>query len=151
MRCAGLRRTHDLAERARGDTVRHTVGIGTILIEQGTPIPSSISLGTESYAVGWSAITNLTRVELGKELEGAGWTFFYMAGEIETTGFGFDEQSRIYRAIAHAIKAVKLEAFNCLEITQIRSKLFLGVPCMKVRAHGRHIQVSPSFHRRSRA
>lgn len=82
----------------------HTIGIGTILIEQGTPTPSSISPATESYALGWSAITDLTRLELGRQLEGAGWTFFYMAGEIETTGFGFDEQSRIRRAIARIIK-----------------------------------------------
>jgi len=131
--------------------VSHTIGIGTILIEQGTPTPNSISLATESYALGWSAITDLTRLELGRQLEGAGWTFFYMAGEIETTGFGFDEQSRIHRAIAQIIKTAKLEAFNCLEITQITRKSFLGVPCMNIRAHGRHIQVSSSLHRPSRA
>jgi hypothetical protein len=100
--------------------VSDTIAIGTILIEQGTPMPSSMSLATESYAFGWSAITDLTRLELGRQLEGAGWTFFYMAGEIETTGFGFDEQSRTHSAIAQIIKAAKLQAFNCLEITQIK-------------------------------
>jgi hypothetical protein len=123
------------------------IRIGTILIEQGTAVPNSIDVGVESYDLGWSAITSLTRFELGKELEGAGWTFFYMAGEIEKTGFGFDEQSRIDTAVARIIKAVKLEAFNCLEITRITRTSFLGVPRIKVTAHGRHIQVSPSFQR----
>jgi len=135
---------------ARGDTVSHTIEIGTILIEQGTPMPHSMNVGTESYDLGWSAVTNLTRSELGRQLEGAGWTFFYMAGEVKTTGFGFDEQSRIRRAIAQIIKSVQGQTFNCLEITHITRKSFLGVPRIKVRAHGRHIQVSPLFHRTSR-
>lgn len=131
-------------------TVSHTIGIGTILIEQGTPMPNLLKVDTEPYVLGWSAITNLTRSELGRELEDARWTFFYMAGEIEKIGFGFNDQSRMRRAIARVITTVKLEALNSLEITQIRRKSFLGMRCTKIRAHGRHIQVSPVFHPSSR-
>ena len=129
----------------------HTRGIGTILTEQGTPMSRSMNVGTESYDLGWSAVTDLTRSELGKQLEGVGWPFFYMAGEVKTTGFGFHEQSRICRAIAQTIKAVQRETFNCLEITHIARKSFMGIPRIKIRAHGRHIQASLLFHRKSRA
>ena len=124
-----------------------TIGTGTILVQQGTAMPPSMNVGTEPYDLGWSAITNLTRSELARQLKGLGWTFFYMAGEVQTTAFGFDEQSRIRRAIAQTIKAVQGEAFNCLEITHITRKTFLGVPRINIRAHGRHIQVGPLFHR----
>ena len=140
--CAGL-----MIFPAGGSLVIHAIGIGTILIEQGTPMPHSMNVGTEPYDLGWSAITNLTRSELARQLKGVGWTFFYMAGEVKTTGFGFDERSRIRRAIAQTIKAVQREAFNCLEITHITQNSFLGVPRIKIRAHGRHIQVGPLFHR----
>lgn len=124
----------------------HTAGMGTILIEEGTPMPPALNIGTAPCVLGWSAVTNLTRSELGGQLQGAGWTFFYMAGEVKTTGFGFDEQTRIHRAIAKTVKAVQREAYNCVEITQITKKSFWGVPRIEVRAHGRHIQRGLSFH-----
>ena len=125
----------------------HTVGIGTILIEQGTPMPHAMNVGTEPYDLGWSAVINLTRSELGRRLEGSGWTFFYMAGEVKTTGFGFEEQARIHRAIAKTVKAVQRETNNCIEITQITRKSLGGVPRLEARVHGRHIQRGPLFHR----
>jgi hypothetical protein len=51
-----------------------------------------------------------------------------MAGEIRRSGFGFHEQSRTDRAVAHLIDAVKRQNCNCLEITQIRRRSFLGLP-----------------------
>jgi hypothetical protein len=131
--------------------VSHTLGMGTILVEQGTALPDLMNVRTEPYDLGWSAITNLTRSELGRQLVGAGWNFFYMAGELRKTGFGFDEQSRIHQAITQLIKSCQRETFNCLEITQVTRKSFLGVPRTQVCAHGRHIQVGPFFHPVSRA
>jgi hypothetical protein len=127
--------------------VSHTVGMGTILIEQGTPMPPTMNIGTEPYDLGWSAVTNLTRSELGRQLQGAGWTFFDRAGQVKTTGFGFEEQARIHRAIAKTVKAVHRETYNCVEMTQITRKSFWGVPRIEVCAHGRHIQMGPLFHR----
>ena len=86
-----------------------------------------------------------TSAQLDRELESAGWTFFYMAGEIRTRGFGFNDESRTDRAVAHVINAVKLEKCNCLEITQIRRRSLLGLPYMSVVAHARHIQKSRCF------
>jgi hypothetical protein len=33
--------------------------------------------------------------------------------------------------------------FNCLEITEVSAKQFLGFPYLQVSAHSRHIQKSP--------
>jgi hypothetical protein len=119
--------------------------VGTMLLEDGTHTPESFVAGTERYSAGWSSILKSTSAHLGKELESAGWTFFYMAGEIRTSGFGFNDQSRIDRAMTHVIDAVKRQNCNCLEITQIRRRSFLGLSYTSVVAHARHIQRSRYF------
>lgn len=121
------------------------IRLGTMLIEDGTSTPESLALGTEHFSAGWSSIVNFTSSELEKEIEDAGWTFFYMAGEIRTSGFGFNDQSRTARAVAHLIDAVKRENCNCLEITQVRQQSFLGLRYTRLFAHARHIQESRSF------
>ena len=117
-----------------------------MLIEDGTHTPESLVVGTERYSAGWSSIMKSTSAQMGKELESAGWTFFYMAGEIRTSGFGFNDQSRTARAVAHVIKAVRRENCNCLEITQMRRRSFFGLSYTSLVAHARHIQRSRSFH-----
>ena len=118
---------------------------GIMIIKDGTQTPESLEVDTKSYSAGWSSIVKTTSAQLGRDLESAGWTFFYMAAEIRTRGFGFNDESRTDRAVARVIDAVKLENCNCLEITQIRRRSFLGLPYMSVVAHARHIQPSRRF------
>jgi hypothetical protein len=115
---------------------------GMMLLEDGTGTPESFVLNIEPYSMGWSFIIDTTAAQLGRDLEGAGWTFFYLAGAIHVSGFGLNDQSRTDRAMAHLIDAVKLQRFNCLEITQVTRASFLGLPYTKVAAHARHIQRS---------
>ncbi len=121
------------------------IRLGTMLIEDGTHTPESLVVDTEGYSAGWSSIIKFTSTELEKEIEDAGWTFFYMAGEIRTSGFGFNDQSRTARAVARVINAVKRENCNCLEITQMRRRSFLGFSYTSLVAHARHIQRSRRF------
>jgi hypothetical protein len=122
------------------------IRVGTMLLEDGTLIPKSMIVATESYSAGWSSIFQSSSAQLGKELESAGWTFFYLAGEIRTTGFGFDDRSRTDRAVSQLIDAVKRQHCNCLEITEIRRRSFLWLAYTSLVAHARHIQRSRSFH-----
>jgi hypothetical protein len=126
--------------------MKETMERGTILVEEGTPMPDSLLVSTKPYGAGWSSVENLTRGQLGAGLETAQWTFFYMAGEIQETAFGFDEQSRMRRAALKVIQAVKLQHCNCLEMTQVLRKSFWGIPAVKLVAHARQIQRSRSFH-----
>jgi hypothetical protein len=120
--------------------------VGTMLVADGTCMPSTLVVGSEHYSAGWSSITGCTSAQLGKEIEQAGWTFFYMAGEICTNGFGFNDRSRTARAMARMVNAVRRENCNCLEITQVRQRSFLGLSYTSLVAHARHIQRSRSFH-----
>jgi hypothetical protein len=122
------------------------VRTGTILVEDGIPTPGAMAVATQQYSAGWSSILNFTSPQLGRELEDAGWTFFYMAGELRTSGFGFNKQSRTDRAVAHLIDAVKRQRCNCVEIDQLRQRSLLGLPYVSVVAHARHIQRSREFY-----
>src|SRR3954452_1734500 len=126
--------------------MKETMEAGTILVEEGTPMPDSLLVSMKSYGAGWSSIENFTRGQLGAGLEAAQWTFFYMAGEIKGTAFGFNEPSRMRRAARKVIQAVKLQHCNCLEMTQVLRKSFWGIPSMKIVAHARQIQRSRCFH-----
>jgi hypothetical protein len=118
---------------------------GTILIENGSLMPKSIQLAGEPYASGWKSVSNLDLNELDTGINKAGWTFFFMAGEIKITAFGFDKEAAMRRAVKRAITNVEAHKCNCLEITEVSADTFLGVPYVNVCAHARHIQESSTF------
>jgi hypothetical protein len=117
---------------------------GTILIEQGTPLPESLLLESDPYSRGWTEVTNV-RSEFEREIKLAGWTFFFLAGKVQATVFGFDKKRAVRTAVERIITNVKSQGCNCLEITQVMMKSFLGVPYACVSAHSRHIQRGSVF------
>lgn len=106
---------------------------GTILIEQGTPLPESLRLETGLNEGDWGTVANLA-----EKLDSAGWTFFFMAGQIKSSGFG---DAALRRLIASA----KRQKCNCLEIDSVSARSFLGIPYVSVTAHWRHIQKGLTF------
>lgn len=114
---------------------------GVVLIEKGTHLPEPMRLETESAASGWASVANhLDVYQLEKELSAAGWTFFYSAGAITTTAFGFDREKMVHAALKRLITNVRLQRCNCLEIDAVATHSFLGMRCVSVSAHSRHIQ-----------
>jgi hypothetical protein len=120
--------------------------VGTMLIQDGTRMPATVVVRTNRCLADWSHIIGSTSAQLGREIEKAGWTLFYMAGEIRRSGFGFNDDSRAARALGRLIDAVKLENCNGIEITQIRQRSFFGLRSTSLIAHARHIQKSRSFY-----
>ena len=119
---------------------------GTLLVEKGTPVPQFFSIGTESYPNAWRQVTtNRNFSELEKELSIAGWTFFYLAGEIRTIGIGFDKQKGIDAALRRLMANVTLQKCNCLEIDNVWTRSFFGVPYVTVSAHSRRLQKGSDF------
>ncbi len=119
-----------------------TINAGTILIKEGTLLPEALRFETEPCAPGWRLVKNLAGYGLDREIREAGWTFFCLAGEIEATVFGLEGQETVRRAVKRILAKLKSERFNSLEITQVHSKRFLGVPYASVSARSRHIQES---------
>jgi len=117
---------------------------GAMLIKDGTVLPEPSVKGA-SYSIGWKSVTDLERRDLEKQLDKAGWTFFYMAGQIKTSAFGFDEQKRMRTAVRRALQDVQSQKCNCLEIDHVTNRSFLGLPYISLSAHSRHIQNGKAF------
>jgi hypothetical protein len=83
---------------------------------------------------------SLTPQEFDKELSAAGWTFFFMAGTIRMTAFGFNRHRTVDAALNRCIKAARQQRCNCLQIESVEMRSFLGVPYVRVSARLRHIQ-----------
>jgi hypothetical protein len=115
---------------------------GTILIEEGALLPEPLRFESEPYAKGWKVVKDLDGDELDRKIRDAGWTFFFMAGEVNATVVGSESENTIRRAVKKVIACVKSDRFNCLEIAQVAVRRFLGLPYVTVSAHPRHIQES---------
>jgi hypothetical protein len=62
----------------------------TILIREGTPLPENLSIESEAFLPGWRVVKNLDRSALARNIEGANWNFFYLAGAMRATVLGRD-------------------------------------------------------------
>jgi hypothetical protein len=111
-----------------------------ILIREDTPLPVNLSIESEAFLTGWRVIKNLDRSTLARNIEGANWNFFYLAGEIRATVLGRDRSGTLRRAVRRVLAKQKGQKFNSLEITNVISKRFLGIPFINITAHSRHIQ-----------
>jgi hypothetical protein len=118
------------------------VKAGTILIGEGTVLPESIQFASESYSELWRTATDLDGYELDRKLRNAGWNFFFLAGEVKGSALGSDVQETARMAIARLSARLPSHQFNCLQLTRVALKHFLGFPYVTVSAHWRHIQNS---------
>ncbi len=122
-----------------------TIKTGSILIERDASMPESLRLEGNSFSSSWKSVSNLDLNGLDSAINKAGWTFFFMAGEIKITSFGFDQERAVRRAVSRVISNAESHKCNCVEITEVSAKSFLGMPYVNVTAHSRHIQESPAF------
>lgn len=117
------------------------IKIGTVFIEEGTPLPDSLKVESEPYSKGWRLVSNLNGYGLDRKIREAGWTLFDLT-QTKAIVFGFNRESDLRRAVKRILANVKSDAFNSLEISQVAAKRFLGLPYVTVCAHARHIQES---------
>ena len=117
---------------------------GNVLVRDGTNLPASLMVAADADSNGWTAIqANLSTFE--KTVEEAGWTFFFMAGEIKTTVFGFDKQKGLHAALKRLAADVKFQHCNSIEITGVVGKSFWRIPYVSVSVHARHLQKDRLF------
>ena len=117
---------------------------GSILIAERANLPDSVMLQTEPYSTGWSSVKG-THAAFENEVQAAGWTSFFMAGEVRATVFGFDRTKTLGTAVTRLMMDVNAQACNGMEITQVTNKSFLMLPYVCVTAHPRHLQVGMTF------
>ena len=118
------------------------INTDTILIKEGTLLPEGLQLESDPYLKGWRLVKNLGSSGMDRKLCAAGWTFFYMAGEVNAMAFGSDSEKTTRRAVKEVLANMKSDRFNGLEISRVAAKSFLGLPYVTVAGHARHIQES---------
>ncbi len=124
-------------EKQNSETVRG----GTVLVKDNALLPLSLqNIQSESYVRGWKLFRDLHSDAMDRRIQQEGWTFFCLAGPIQSDAFGFHRASAVRRAITRILANPGSKAFNSLEITRIEPKWFLGIPYLSVSAQSRHIQ-----------
>ena len=119
-----------------------TVQVGTILIADRPHITQFLALESEPYSGEWRVVQGLDGFALDRKIHAAGWNFFFMAPEVKVTFFGSLGTTRIRNAVRRILAKVRPQSFNCLEVTGIVAKSFLGMRYATVSAHSCHIQQS---------
>ena len=120
-----------------------TIKAGTIMMKAGTIIPQSLRVEAELYSQGWEIINNSDTDAVDRDIRRADWNFFFLAASIQATALGYWGEKTVRRAMERVLAKAEPSKFNCLEITGISAKQFLGLPYVHVSAHSRHIQKSP--------
>ena len=113
---------------------------GIIFIRDGTILPPMLSVTTDAFLPNWRIVTSHDRSALARSVEGCGWYFFYLAGDIQATILGGNTR-RVLRNAVKALLAKRADdTLNSIEITAIVSRRFLGIPVTTFTAHSRQIQ-----------
>jgi hypothetical protein len=119
------------------------VQVGTVLIGEESPrMVEVLALQSEPYFKNWSVVKVMNGSTLDDKIRAARWNFFFLADEVKAHFFGAIGAMKVQGALQRIARKVKREEFNCLEVTGIVAKRFLGVRYATVSAHSRHIQQS---------
>jgi hypothetical protein len=122
-----------------------SIQVGTILMKDWPLMTQLLGLESEPCAGNWSQVKALDGFALDRKIHAAGWNFFFMAAEVKVTFFGALGAKKILNALQRILAKATGQDFNCLEVTGIVAKRFLGIPYTTVSAHSRHIQQSCSL------
>ena len=120
-----------------------TLKAAAIMMKVGTILPQSLRVETELYSQGWEIIKNSDADTLDRDIRRADWNFFFLAGSIQATALDYWRERTVRRAMERVLAKAEPSKINCLEITEVSAKQFLGFPYVHVSAHSRHIQKSP--------
>lgn len=118
---------------------------GTIMVQPSEGL-RCLGIESEPYHGSWQSLAILESSGLDQKLHDSGWKFFYMADELKTVVPAWGGQTTLRRGIKRLLAQTRLQHFNCLEVTHVLRKRFLGIPYLSVAAHSRHIQQGARIH-----
>lgn len=119
---------------------RHDLKVGTILIRIGTVTPERLEVESEGFCEGWDRVRNTEATELERSLRGSGWHMFYLADSARAVAIGISDQGTICTAVLRLLKKLRSQMFNSVELTEVSTKHFAGIPYVHLTGHARHIQ-----------
>ncbi len=112
---------------------------GTMMIHSSDRL-RALGIESEPYCDNWQSLGGGESSRLERKIRDSGWKLFYMADELTTAVPGWGGQKGLRRGVKRLLARARLQHFNCLELTGIQRKRFLGIPYRALVAHSRHIQ-----------
>jgi hypothetical protein len=118
-----------------------TIEPGAIFVQDSPFLPKTLFLESKTEYGSWARVANqMNGPQLETTLNAAGWISFYLAGSIQTTIFGFDRQKMASKALKRLIVNMSVDRCNCLEIDEVATHSWLGLPYLRLLSHARQIQ-----------
>jgi hypothetical protein len=112
---------------------------GTIMVQQLAGL-QSLGIESEPYSGSWSSLGILESTGLDRKIRPAGWNLFFLAGELRAVVPAWGGQKTLRRGVRRLLAQTRSQHFNCMELSHILRKRFLGIPYFSIAAHRRHIQ-----------
>jgi hypothetical protein len=121
------------------------VQAGTVLMQESPEMVDFLGLNSEPFLGpgrlgNWRLVSGLDGFGFDRKVRASGWNLFFMAAEVKATVLGGLSTGNVRKAVKRILGKSGEREFNCLEVTGIAAKHFLGVPYTTVSAHSRHIQ-----------
>jgi hypothetical protein len=112
---------------------------GTTMI-QSSPLLQWLGMESQLYSGGWSTLGIFDSSGLDRRVRDAGWNLFFLADELRTVVPAWGGQSSVRTGLKRLLARTRLRHFNCMQVSQVVKKQFLGIPYVSIVAHSLHIQ-----------
>jgi hypothetical protein len=113
---------------------------GTMIVHQSANM-QPFALESTPYFRKWSSLGTDESAGLDSRVRAAGWSLFFIAGEFHAVVPAWGGNDTLRRGVKRLLARARLQHFNCLEVTNIKRKYFLGIPYLSISANPRHIQL----------
>lgn len=117
-----------------------SIKAGTMLINEDLLLPKLLEVNTNACSPRWRSVGVLDSFSLGHKLNAVGWHLCFLADHVTAIAFGHGREKSLQKAVQRIAAKVTALGWNCLELTQIARKHFVGVPYIAISAHSYHIQ-----------
>ena len=105
-----------------------------------SPDVQLLAVESEPYFGNWRSLGMVDGQALDHKVRAKGLSLFFMAGEITAVVPAWDGTNTLRRGVKRLLAQTRLQHLNCLDVTDIRRKYFLGIPYLSISANPRHIQ-----------
>ena len=113
---------------------------GTMMVYQSANL-QPFALESKPYVRNWGSLGTAESSSLDAKVRAEGWSLFFIAGEFRAIVPAWGGHDTLRRGVKRLLAQTHLQHFNCLEVTDIRRKYFLGIPYVSISANPRHIQL----------
>jgi len=112
---------------------------GTTMIQSSPPL-QWLGMESQLYSGSWSALGIFDSSGLDRRVRTAGWNLFFLADELRTVVPAWGGQNSVRTGLKRLLARTGLRHFNCMQVSQVVTKRFLGIPYVSIVGHALHIQ-----------